>query len=121
MMPVIIHRPLLILFQNAYGQKGENLLASSRKVSKSQALFLLMMHVIEDARGGHFVAFPFCYYNNNNEDYLYSAKEPNKRHSWRFTYQLFLHTNTHTLSLSISPPLPLVLSSLLSPDERVVL
>ena len=33
---------------------------------------------------------------NNNEDYLYSAKELNERHSWRFTYQLFLHTNTHT-------------------------
>ena len=33
--------------------------------------------------------------NNNNEVYLYSAKEPNERHSWRFEYQLFLHTNTH--------------------------
>ena len=30
----------------------------------------------------------------NNEDYLYSTKEPNERHSWRIIYQLFLHTNT---------------------------
>ena len=73
--------------------------------------------------------------NNNNEDYLYSAKEPNERHSWRFTYQLFLHTNTrthactrpppspsltHTISLHLPPRPHLALSSLLSPDERVV-